>query len=42
MLPKPHDLKIIPRTGPPMRRMAAANRRIPIPRGFLVAISLSA
>jgi hypothetical protein len=41
MAPKPHDLKISPRSGPPMNRMAAANRSIPVPGGFLVAISLS-
>jgi hypothetical protein len=42
MLPKPHDLKIIARIGPPISRMAAANRRIPVRGAFLVAISLSA
>jgi hypothetical protein len=40
-LPKPHDLRITARTGAPISRMAAANRRIPIPGGHLLAISLS-
>jgi hypothetical protein len=39
MAPKPHDQKISPRSGPPMNRTVAANRSIPVPGGFLVAIS---
>ena len=36
---KPHDLKIIPRIGPPMSRMAADSRRISVPGGVLLAIN---
>jgi hypothetical protein len=40
MAPKPHDREINPRSGPPMNRMVAANRSIPVPAsGFLVGIS---
>jgi hypothetical protein len=40
-LPTPHDLKTSTRIGPPMRGIAADNRSIPVPDGFLVDICLS-
>jgi hypothetical protein len=42
MLLNPHDLKIMARIGPPMSKMAATNRSIPVPGGLLVTIRLSA
>jgi hypothetical protein len=40
--PRPHDLKTSLRIGPPMSKIAANNRSIPVPDGFLVDISLLA